>query len=253
VERRGSVLLITLDRPEVLNAVDAAMTLELGDALDLMERSPDIRVAVLTGEGRAFCAGLDMKAVAAGASMARTRHPQHGFAGMTARTLRTPIIAALNGDAIGGGLEIALACDLIVAADDARLGLPEVRHGVFAAGGGVARLAQRLPRTIAVRLLLTGEFMTAATAHGWGLVNAVVPRTDVLSEALMLAEAIAANAPQGIRATKAVLDAADARDAAAADPDRVAELEAIEVFASRDAAEGIAAFAEGRRPRFLGT
>lgn len=248
VDEQGPVLVMTLDRPEVMNAVDGALTRDLGAVLERLEDDARLRVGVITGAGPAFCAGLDMKAVAAGAPIAATRHPEHGFAGITARPIGKPLVAALNGAAVGGGLEIALACDLIIAAEGARLGLPEVRHGVFAAGGGVARLARQLPERVASELLLAGRLMSAAEAREWGLVNAVVPEADVLGEALRTAREIAANAPLAVRATKRVLAAVRTDPHAAA----ISDEEAGPVFASEDAAEGIAAFAERRRPRFTG-
>lgn len=253
VEERGPILLMTLDRPDVLNAVDATMAAELGEALDHLERTPDIRVGVLTGAGRAFCAGLDMKAVAAGASIEETRHPSWGFAGMTNRPLNKPVVAALNGAAVGGGLEIALTCDVIIAADEARLGLPEVTHGVFAAGGGVLRLTQHLPRKVALHLLLTGHLITASEAQSWGLVNAVVPRADLLAEALRVAGEIADSAPLAVQATKRLLAMAGTMGPTDARAIEISDAEAARVFMSDDAAEGITAFAEGRQPRFRGT
>jgi enoyl-CoA hydratase/carnithine racemase len=246
------VLLITLDRPEVRNAVDARMTVELGEAIGLLESTTHLRAGVITGAGDAFCAGLDMKGVAAGADIEATRHPLWGFAGMTSRDVGKPLVAALNGAAVGGGLEIALACDVIIAASSARLGLPEVRHGVFAAGGGVLRLAQQLPRKVAVELLLTGRLMPADEARNWGLVNAIVPEGDLLDEALRVAQRIAENAPLAIRATKRLLAGAGELSPSAPVAIAITDDAAAEVFASLDAIEGIAAFAEGRRPQFTG-
>lgn len=262
-EERDDVLLITLNRPHVLNAVDGDLTRELGSIVDNFESTQHSRVAVLTGAGAVFCAGMDIKAVAAGASIEATRHPRWGFAGITARQLSKPIIAAVNGDAVGGGFEIALACDLLVAAENARFALPEVKRGLFAAGGGVYRLAQQLPQKVALDLLLTGRFASAREMHGWGLVHtvvpaafdsaAVVPSHDVVAQALKLANRVAANAPLAVQASKRLALAAykvDATDRAAVEQmDREAAL----IFASRDASEGVAAFAEHRPPAFSGT
>jgi crotonobetainyl-CoA hydratase len=252
MHEQGSVLVITLDRPEVLNAVDGTLTLELGAALQRLEDSPRLRTGVITGAGRAFCAGLDLKAVAAGASLEATRHPQWGFAGMTARRLVKPVVAAVNGDAVGGGLEIALACDVMVVAQDARLGLPEVRHGLIAVGGGVRRLVQQLPEKAALELLLTGRLMTAVEAAGWGLASAVVPADEVLDRAIAIATTIAANAPRAVEATKRLASAG--RGLSASDAQALAQMdeEAALVFPTRDAREGMAAFAERREPRFTG-
>lgn len=135
VEELGPVLLMTLNRPEVLNAVDGELSDQLGRALTRLEESSELRVGVITGSGRAFCAGLDMKAVANGAAIEATRHPVRGFAGIAERQLMKPLIAAVNGDAVGGGFEIVLACDLAITVASARFALPEVRHGLIAAGG----------------------------------------------------------------------------------------------------------------------
>lgn len=252
VEARGPILLVTLNRPHVLNAVDDALTKQLGAALTRLETSPELRVGVITGSGRAFCSGLDMKAVARGSSIEATRHPEWGFAGMVARKLDKPIIAAVNGDAVGGGLEIVLACDLAVSASTARYSLPEVRHGLFAAGGGVHRLSQQLPTKIASDMLLSGRTFAAEEAGRWGIVNAVVPPACVLDNALRLAELIARNAPLAVRATKRLARAATAPSFT--DPRVVAltDDEAAIVFASNDALEGMIAFAEGRKPVFTG-
>lgn len=252
LEEHGQVLLITLDRPEVLNAVDGAMTRELSAAIDLLERMPHLRVAIITGAGRAFSSGLDMRAVAAGASIEATRHETGGFAGLTARRVTKPLIAAVNGVAVGGGLEIALACDLIVAAENARLGLPEVRHGLFAAGGGVLRLAQQLPERVARELVLTGRLFTSTEALAWGLVNRVVSVDDTVAEALRLATEIAQAAPLAVRATRNLLQEVGRIEATDAHSIAVADAEAALVFASADAVEGLAAFAAKRPPVFTG-
>lgn len=251
LEARGPVLLITLNRPNVLNAVDGALTDQLGAALTRLEESPELRVGVITGAGRAFCAGLDMKAVAKGASIEATRHPAWGFAGIVAREFEKPIIAAVNGDAVGGGFEIVLACDLAVAASTARFGLPEVRHGLFAAGGGVYRASQQLPAKIASDVLLTGRTFPAEEAARWGMVNAVVPPERVLDDALQFAERVAMNAPLAIRATKRLARAVSGTVFTAGRA-ALSDEEAATVFASHDAQEGITAFAENREPLFTG-
>lgn len=253
LERRDRVLLITLNRPEVLNAVDGAVTRELTAALDRLETDDEVRAAVLTGAGRAFCAGLDLRAAATGDGIDATRDPEHGFAGMTSRMPGKPIVAAVNGDAVGGGFELALVCDVIVAVPAARFALPEVTHGLFAAGGGVFRLPQQLPEKVAIELMLTGRFASAAELAGWGLVHAVVEDDRVVHEATRIATRIAANAPLAVRATRRL--AAAARTVQAAGPRAAAlvEDEAGLVFPSSDAREGMTAFSEGRLPRFTGT
>ncbi len=246
------MLLITLNRPERLNAVDAALTQELGSALEILEQSADLRVGVLTGAGKAFCAGLDMKAVAAGEPVESTRDARWGFAGMTSRVLSKPLIAAVNGDAIGGGLEIALACDVIVAAEGARIGLPEVAHGLFAAGGGVHRLAQQLPEKVALEMLLTGRLVGINEAASWGLVHSVVSVSEVVADALALAERIAGNAPLAVRTTKRLTALSRGHTATDAHVIALTNAAAAEVFASKDVERGLSAFRDGRRPEFVG-
>ncbi|MFJ6078003.1 enoyl-CoA hydratase-related protein [Pseudarthrobacter sp. NPDC092419] len=252
VEARGQILLVTLNRPDVLNAVNGAMTDQLSTALTRLETSPELRIGVITGSGRAFCAGLDMKAVARGASIEATRHPTWGFAGIATRKITKPLIAAVNGDAVGGGLEIVLACDLALAASTVRFGLPEVRRGLFAAGGGVHRASQQLPKKIASDLLLTGRLFTAEEAACWGMVNSVVSPGDVLPEAIRLAQLVAANAPLAVQATKRLIRAATPGSFTDAPTIALTDIEAATVFASKDASEGMAAFVEGRPPVFTG-
>ncbi|KGJ73454.1 hypothetical protein GY21_11110 [Cryobacterium roopkundense] len=252
-ERRGSVLIVTLNRPQVLNAVNPEVARELGEALQRLDETPELRVGIITGAGRAFCAGLDMKAVVAGESISATRHPEWGFAGLTSRTVTKPLIAAVNGDAVGGGLEIALACDVILASNMARFGLPEVSRGLLAAGGGVYRLAQQLPEKVAMELLLTGRLADASEMHGRGLVHAVVAPGDVLPAALAMAERIASNAPLAVQATKRLARSARVLEPTHANAVALADEEAATIFETVDAREGIAAFVEGRPPVFWGS
>lgn len=168
VEELGPVVLMTLNRPEVMNAVDGEVSDQLGRALSLLEESSKLRVGVITGSGRAFCAGLDMKAVANGTAIEATRHPEWGFAGIAERQLSKPLIAAVNGDAVGGGFEIVLACDLAFTVPSARFALPEVRHGLIAAGGGIFRVSQQVPAKVASEILLTGRTFNASEALRWG-------------------------------------------------------------------------------------
>ena len=251
-ERRGSVLIVTLNRPQVLNAVNPDLARALGEALQYLDDTDDLRVGILTGAGRAFCSGLDMKAIAAGESIAATRHPDWGFAGLTSRTMTKPLIAAVNGDAVGGGFEIALACDVILSSSVARFGLPEVSRGLFAAGGGVYRLAQQLPEKAAMEMLLTGRLADASEMHKRGLVHAVVPPDDVLSAALAMAEQIAGNGPLAVQATKRLARSARLLVPTHATAVALADEEAAIIFESADAREGLAAFVEGRPPIFRG-
>jgi crotonobetainyl-CoA hydratase len=204
-ERRGSILLVTINRPEARNSVNAAVAEGIGDAVELARRDPDIRVVVLTGSGDdAFCGGGDLKDMAAGLSLvpADPEKRAWGFGGICEHPIDKPIVAAVNGAAIGGGLEVAMACDLIVATETASFSLPEVRNGFIASAGGAVWLSQWVPRAVAMEILLLGDRFSAAQAKDWGLINRVVPRGDALSAALELAEALAANAPLAVQASK---------------------------------------------------
>ena len=252
VDRRGPVALITLNRPHALNAVNAPLARALGDALEEFENDPSLRVAVLTGAGRAFCAGADLKELAAGRSVHDAEHPERGFAGLVRHFLDKPLIAAVNGFALGGGTEIVLACDLAVMSEDTSLGLPEVKRGLVAAAGGLLRLHRQIPPKVAAEAAFTGDPINAEAALRWGLVNRVVPSAEVVETALVLAEAVAENAPLAVRASKRIM----MRSSTGSDWDPVVwemnESEFAAVRASSDAREGATAFAEKRRPVWTG-
>lgn len=196
---------ITINRPEARNAVNRDVCLGVGNALTQADENPGIRAIVLTGAGgKSFCAGADLKAIARGEDIVPAGREEWGFAGWVGHPVATPTICAVNGTALGGGTELALASDLVVAADSALFGLPEVKRGLMAAAGGAFRLADRIPRAVAMELLLTGEAISADRALQLGLINRVDPASDVLSEAQALAEQIAANAPLAVQATKRV-------------------------------------------------
>lgn len=247
------VLILTIDRPKA-NAIDSLTSQELGHRFALFRDDPTLRVAILTGAGeRFFSAGWDMKAAVQGDT---EEYGVGGFGGITELfDLDKPVIAALNGAAVGGGFEIALACDLIVASRDAQMWLPEVRLGFVADAGGVLRLPQRMPRAIAMELLLTGRRMDAEEAARWGIVNRVSDPGDVLDVALALARDIVEAAPLAVRATKAIVQASETLTPEAA----YAKIRSGEVpqydaaLASDDAKEGPSAFAEGRDPAWKGT
>lgn len=252
VERRGHVTLLTLNRPRALNAVNAPLSTQLGQALHEADEDREVRAVVLTGQGRAFCAGADLKALSAGASIEADGHPEWGFAGLVRHRVSVPVIAAVNGFALGGGTEIVLACDLAVMDPSAALGLPEVQRGLFAAAGGVLRLQRHLPPKLAAHAALTGEPLDAQAALRWGLVNAVSEAGQCVAQALALAERVAANAPVAVQASKRLL-----RDSTALDDwsDAAWELnmqEVLTVFGSADAMEGPIAFAEKRPPVWQG-
>ncbi len=246
-ERRERVLVITINRPDQRNAINAAVANGIADALDQLDASAELVVGVLTGAGKGFCAGMDLKAFVAGE---RPWVGDRGFAGITQRAADKPLIAAIEGFAVAGGLEVALACDLIVAAEGARLGIPEVTRSLVAAGGALLRLPRVLPRNVAVELALTGQPITAERAHALGMVNRVTEPGSALSGALELAEQIAAGGPLALAATKRILrEAVDWPDS---EFFRRQEELSAPVFASEDAREGATAFAERRPPVWRG-
>ncbi|UFS58318.1 crotonase/enoyl-CoA hydratase family protein [Subtercola endophyticus] len=247
-ERRGHVLLITLNRPEARNAVNYELAAALGAAVELLNENDDLRVGVITGAGKAFCAGQDLKALGAGEGLIPPEHAEWGFAGFVRHFSAKPIIAAVHGFALGGGLEIALACDLVVAEEGARLGLPEVTRGLFAAGGGVPRIAQQIPQKVALRMLLTGQPVSAEVAERWGLVNEVAPVGTHVDVALALAEVMAANAPLAVQATKRLVYEGANQSAWRDEPWVDIDQTVAEIFASADAVEGAQAFVEKRPP-----
>jgi enoyl-CoA hydratase/carnithine racemase len=248
------VLVVTLDRPKA-NAIDVSTSRALYDAFQRFQEDPSMRVAVLTGAGdRFFSAGWDLKAAAAGEAL-DADHGPGGFGGLTEFFGRTkPVVAAVNGLALGGGLELALAADLIVVADHAELALPEVRFGVVADSGGLLRLPRRLPEVIAREMLLTGRRMSADEAGRWGLVNRVVAGKDLMPTALALAGEVCAAAPLAVAAVEEVLattSSLDVRDGFRRL--RSGDLPSYELMLrSEDAVEGPRAFAEKRAPRWLG-
>jgi enoyl-CoA hydratase len=246
-ERRGRILIITLNRPDQRNAVNAAVARGVAAALDELDGEADLLLGVLTGAGKGFCSGMDLKAFRDGE---RPHVPGRGFAGIVERAADKPLIAAIEGFAVAGGLEVALACDLIVAAKGARLGIPEVKRSLVAAGGALLRLPRTIPRNVAMELALTGDLIEAERAHELGLVNRLADPGEALDTALQLAETIAANGPLALAATKRVMvESADwpdseffARQWDLIDP----------VFNSEDAREGATAFAERRDPVWKG-
>jgi enoyl-CoA hydratase len=237
------VQVITICRPQVRNAINTAAAEAIAAALDELDERNDISLGVLTGAGGTFCAGMDLKAFLAGE---RPVVPGRGFAGLVERPPVKPLIAAVEGAAVAGGFEIALACDLIVAAENAVFGLPEVKRGLVAAGGGLLRLPARVPYHLAMQWALTGETITAAQAHAASLVNRLTAPGGALEGALSLARTIAANGPLAVRATKQII--ARSRDWTADEGfARQAEL-SEPVRSSQDAREGALAFTEKRAP-----
>ncbi|OBH12789.1 crotonase/enoyl-CoA hydratase family protein [Mycobacterium sp. E1747] len=247
-EQRGNVLIVTINRPEARNAVNGAVSAAVGDALQAAQHDPEVRAVVITGAGdKSFCAGADLKAIGRGENLMHPVHPEWGFAGYVRHYIDKPTIAAVNGTALGGGSELVLASDLVVADERALLGLPEVKRGLIAGAGGVFRLVEQLPRKVAMQLIVTGDPISATDAERWGLVNEVVPDGTCLEAALALAERITANAPLSVWASKRVAHGVDdgviTREEA--DWDRT-EAEFGTLLSSEDAKEGPLAFAEKR-------
>ena len=251
-ERRGSngeVLLITLNRPQARNAVNAAVSTAVGDALQQAQDDPEVRAVVLTGAGESFCAGADLKAISRRENLFHPDHAEWGFAGYVHHYIDKPTIAAVNGTALGGGTELALASDLVVAEEHAKFGLPEVKRGLIAAAGGVFRIVDHLPRKVAMEMLFTGEPMSSADAANWGLINQVVPDGTVVDAALALAERITCNAPLAVWASKRVAMGVDKGVIVGDEPGWARTLrEVFAVMRSEDAKEGPLAFAEKREP-----
>lgn len=252
VETNHGVTTITLNRPAARNAFNAAQSTALGLAIQAFDSDPQQRAAILTGSGPAFSAGMDLKAFAAGESIEPAEHPEWGFAGFVQHFTSKPVIAAVNGFALGGGAEVALACDLVVADEDSLFGFPEVQRGLFAGGGGVIRLAQLIPQRLALEMLLTGQPIGAARALEWGLINRKVPAGTSVAVARELAAVIAANAPLAVQATKRLVHATRSVNSWGHDAWSASEAERAVIFSSRDAAEGASAFAEKRPPVWEG-
>ncbi len=249
-ERRGNVLVITLNRPEARNAVNGAVSTAVGDALAQAQNDDEVRAVVITGAGdKSFCAGADLKAISRRENLYHPEHREWGFAGYVHHFIDKPTIAAVNGTALGGGTELALASDLVVACESATFGLPEVKVGLFAAAGGVFRIVHQLPRKIALEMVLTGEPISAAEAAKWGLINQVVPDGAVLDAALALAERVTVNAPLSVQASKRIAYGADDGIIPDEEPGWArTQREFGVVLKSEDAKEGPLAFAEKRPP-----
>lgn len=246
-ERRGNVMLITLNRPEVRNAVNAALAEALAGALDELDRDDDLAAAVLTGAGGFFSAGMDLGAFVRGES---AWFGDRGFAGITRRAAEKPLIAAIEGFALAGGMEIALSCDLIVAAAGARMGIPEVKRSLVAAGGALLRMPRRMPYHVVMELALTGDPLPAERFQEFGLVNHVVEPGTAVEHALELAGRIAAGGPLALIVTKRILQEQFDWDSGEM-WERQGEISGP-VFVSEDAREGSAAFKEKREPVWKG-
>ena len=250
VARRGNVAVITINRPEARNAVNAAVSIGVGDALEDANADPDVWAVVITGAGdKSFCAGADLKAISRRENLYHPDHGDWGFAGYVHHFIDKPTIAAVNGTALGGGTEIALASDLVVADERATFGLPEVKRGLIAAAGGVFRIVDHLPRKVAFELLFTGDPISAADAAKWGMINEVVPDGTSLEAALVLAERITVNAPLSVQASKRVAYGVDDGVITDEEPKWTRMFNEVKaLLRSQDAKEGPLAFAQKRQP-----
>ena len=247
VERRGAVQVITINRPEAKNALNAGVAAAVAAAVDELDASDELWVGVITGAGGTFSSGMDLKAFLRGETPAIEGR---GLCGITETPPRKPLIAAVEGYALAGGFELLLAADLVVAAETARFGVPEVKRGLVAAGGGAFLLARRVPQAIALELLLTGDPISATRAAEVGLVNRVVPEGGALDAAIELAEAIAKNGPLAVAVSKQI--ARSTFDWTVEQGWKESGAIALPAFLSEDAAEGATAFAEKRPPVWKG-
>lgn len=242
------VMIITINRPQARNAVNYDTAVELAAALDELDANPDVRLGILTGAGQTFSSGMDLKAFAQ--SGQRPYVDNRGFGGLCERPPRKPMIAAVEGYALAGGFEMALACDLIVASETAQFGLPEVKRGIVPGAGGMLRLPARIPYHLAMEFVLTGDMFKAPRLYELGLVNRLVPAGQALDEALALAEKLKANGPMAIQVAKRVIS--QSRDWHQDDMFDIQRPIIAPVFASADAKEGSTAFAEKRAPVWQG-
>lgn len=250
VERHGIVEVLRLNRPEAKNAISPEVSQAMAAALDAAEADPGVRAVVITGSGDVFCAGADLKVVASGRAL-EIANGKGGFAGVATRDFPKPLIAAVQGPALAGGFEIVLSCDLVVASETARFGIPEAKRGLLAAAGGLIRLPKRLPMALALELAMTGDPIDAQRAYELGVVNRLCAPDQVLAEAIALAERIGENSPIAVRLSRQLV-----REAAEVDEATGWQLTnryAAEVFSSGDAVEGAMAFAEKRTPNWKST
>jgi enoyl-CoA hydratase len=247
VEQADGVIEITINRPEARNAINGAVRDGIAEAVAELDARDDLAIGILTGAGGTFCAGMDLKAFLAGELSGAAGR---GMGGLTLAQPRKPVIAAIEGYALAGGCELALACDLRVAAENATFGIPEVKRGLVAGGGGLLRLPRVLPPTIAMELALTGDFFSAADAYRYGLVNSLAAPGEALAGARALAARITANGPLAVAVTKEIIT--KAQDWTIDEGWEAQQPILAPVFASEDAREGARAFAEKRAPRWTG-
>ena len=247
VDVTDGIMTVTLNRPEAKNAANKAVAVGIAAAMDELDSNDDICVAIITGAGGTFCSGMDLKAFVTG-EMPTVEG--RGFAGLTEYTPRKPLIAAVEGYALAGGLELAISCDLIVTGDNAKFGIPEVKRGLAAAAGGLIKLPRQIHSRLAMELALTGDFISAQRAYDMGLVNEVVPAGTALEAAKALAGRIAANGPLAVAVSKQVV--LESADWTGDDMWKKQQEIVSPVFTSADAIEGSVAFAEKRAPNWQG-
>jgi enoyl-CoA hydratase len=241
------IMTITINRPKARNAVNKSVAEGIAAAIDELDSNDDIRVAILTGAGGTFCSGMDLKAFVSGElPIVEGR----GFAGITEAPPKKPLIAAVEGFALAGGFELAITCDLVVAAEDSKFGIPEVKRGLVAAGGGLLRLPRQIPPRLAMELALTGDPIDSQRAADIGLINRIAPSGQVLEAARELAQTICANGPLAIAATKQIV--VDSAEWSSTEMFKLQQDIAMPVFFSEDAQEGAIAFAEKRAPNWKG-
>ncbi len=247
VDVTDGIMTVTLNRPEAKNAANRAVAVGVAAAMDELDSNDSIHVAIITGAGGTFCAGMDLKAFVSGEMpMVEGR----GFAGLTEAPPRKPLIAAVEGYALAGGLELAISCDLIVTADNAKFGIPEVKRGLAAAAGGLMKLPRQIPSRLAMEMAITGDFITAQRAYEMGLVNQIVPAGTALEAAKVMAARIVANGPLAVAISKQVVR--ESADWSAQEMWKKQQDLVMPIFGSEDAMEGSIAFAEKRAPNWKG-
>ncbi|MCD8213721.1 MAG: enoyl-CoA hydratase-related protein [Campylobacter sp.] len=247
--RDDGILILTINRPEKRNALNGATSAKMEEIINKAEKDNDVRVIIVTGVGeKSFCAGEDLSELSSTGECQTVM--EHGFGGLTNRLCPKPIICAVNGTAVGGGMEIALSCDVIVAVKSARFGLPEVKVGLIASTGGIVRMARELPRKVAMELCLTGRLIYADEAKEIGILNYVVEPEDLMNKAIQIAEQIAANAPLSLKMTKEIMHMAPSMSLE--DAMRYCDISYKFIEKSEDGIEGPLAFMEKRKPNWKG-
>lgn len=247
VNIESGVMVITINRPNAKNAVNKVVAEGIAAAMDQLDADDEVRIGIITGANNTFCSGMDLKAFVSGETPFLKGR---GFGGLVEAPPKKPLIAAVEGYALAGGLELALTCDLVVAAENAKFGIPEVKRGLVAAAGGLMRLPRQLPQRVAMELALTGDFMDAERAASLGLINRVVPAGEALAGAMALAATIAANGPLAVKISKQVIN--EQQDWSADTMFEKQSALVMPVFGSADAIEGATAFAEKRAPNWTG-